>query len=135
MPKSPPENVKIVKVGQDAPVPTPTPTPLPKASVAGRKKSMRTFPKGILKKHTIKAVRDPARAPPMKKTKGTLRILTEKGIHARRQRIKKTVRTMPDHKVRETLKKAGMNVSYNTPPELAKEILEGGMEAGMIVVK
>ena len=133
MPKPAQENVKIVKVGQETPVATPTPVPSPKT--AGRKKSMKTFPKGILKKHTIKAVRDPARAPPMKKSKGTLRILTEKGIHARRQRIKKTVRTMPEHKVRETLKKAGMSLNPNTPPDLAKEILESGMEAGMIVVK
>jgi hypothetical protein len=133
MPKPAQENVKIVKMGQETPVATPTPVSSPK--IAGRKKSMKTFPRGILKKHTIKAVRDPAKAPPIKKSKGTLRILTEKGIHARRQRIKKTVRTMPEHKVRETLKKAGMSLNPNTPPELAKEILESGMEAGMIVVK
>jgi hypothetical protein len=130
MPKPSPDSVKIVKVGGDAPVPEP-----PKPVTAGRKKSMRTFPRGILKKHTIKAVRDPAKAPPLKKTKGTLRILTEKGVRLRRQHIKKTVRSMPDSKVRETLKKAGMPISSKTPSDLAKEILEGGVEAGMIVVK
>ena len=131
MPKPSPERVKIVKVGGDS---KPSPTP-PKPTSAGRKKSMKTFPRGILKRHTIKAVRDPARAPPLKKTRGTLRILTEKGVHLRRANIKKTVRNMPDAKVRETLKKAGMSISSKTPPDLAKEILEGGMEAGMIVVK
>ena len=124
------ESVKIVKVGGEMRVPVQA-----KPVIAGRKKSMRTFPRGILKKHTIKAVRDPAKAPPLKKTKGTLRILTERGVRMRRQTIKKTVRNMPDIKVRETLKKAGMPISPNTPPDLAKEILEGGMEAGMIVVK
>ena len=42
---------------------------------------------------------------------------------------------MPDRKVKEELKKAGMPVSEKTPPHIAKEILEGGMEAGMIVLK
>lgn len=135
MPKAPAENVKIVKVGQDVPAPAKA-AETPKPMSAGRKKSMKTFPRGILKKHTIKAVRDPAKAPPLKKsTKGTLRILTEKGVHLRRQHIKKTVKNMPDNKVRETLKKAGMPVGPKTPPHLAREILEGGVEAGMIVVK
>ena len=131
MPKTPPENVKIVKMGQEIPKTVEPSKPV----TAGRKKSMKTYPRGILKKHTIKAVRDPAKAPPLKKSKGTLRIMTERGIHLRRQNIKKTVRNMPDAKVRETLKKAGMSVSSKTPIELAKDILEGGMEAGMIVVK
>ena len=130
MPKPSQESVKIVKVGGEIPGAKES----PKTTSAGRKKSMKTFPRGILKKHTIKAVRDPARAPPLKKSKGTLRIMTEKGVHMRRQNIKKTVRNMPDAKVRETLKKAGMPVSQKTPIALAKDILEGGMEAGMIVV-
>jgi hypothetical protein len=40
---------------------------------------------------------------------------------------------MPDHKVRQVLKASGLPVSEKTPPHIAKEILEGGMEAGMIV--
>ena len=123
--------ITIQKVGQDAPtVEKPEP---PK--IAGRKKSMKTFPRGVLKKHTIKAVRDPAKAPPMKKRSGTLRILTEKGVAKKRQQIKHTVRNMSDFKVRETLRKAGMPVSDATPTPLARDILEGGVEAGMIVVK
>jgi hypothetical protein len=103
---------------------------------AGRKKTMKTFPKGILKT-TIKAVRDPAKAPPIRKSavRGTLRIMTEKGIEQRRKQIKKTIRNMSDRVVRDNLKKAGMAISEKTPSHIAKEILEGGMEAGMIVVK
>jgi hypothetical protein len=126
-----PDPVKIVKVDQQAPIPAPATT------TGGRKKSMRTFPRGILKrtgksKTKIEGVRDPAKAPPLRKS--TLRILTEKGIEKRRKQIKKTVRTMPDSKVRAVLQKAGMPVSSKTPPHIAKDILESGMEAGMIVV-
>lgn len=123
--------VKIVKIGQTAP-------PAPKAG-ATRRKSMRTYPRGVLKKKpvggaTIKAVHDPAKSPPVKRGKGTLRILTEKGASHRRAAIKHTVRNMPDHKVRDVLRKHGMPVGDKTPSALAKEILEGGVEAGMIVV-
>lgn len=122
----------IHKVGQIAPPPTESPEPV---KMAGRKKSMKTYPRGVLKRGTtIKAVRDPAKAPPMKHRKGTLRILTEKGAAKKRQHIKHTVRNMSDFKVRETLRKAGMPVNNATPAPLAKEILEGGVEAGMIVL-
>jgi hypothetical protein len=127
----PKDAVKIVKVGQTAPT-----TPAPAA--APRRKTMKTYPRGVLKRKggaTIKAVQDPAKPPPVKSNKGTLRILTEKGASKRRKTIKQTVRSMPDRKVRDVLRKNGMPVSDKTPPELAKEILEGGMEAGMIVAQ
>lgn len=129
--------VVITRVDHVAPT-----TPLSSAGSkhATRRRSMRTFPKGILKRGggtTIKAVRDPAKAPPSRKlaTKGTLRILTEKGMQKRRSNIKKTVKNMSDAKVRETLKNSKMAVNDKTPPHIARDILEGGMEAGMIVVK
>ena len=124
--------ITIQKVGGDAPPAVEKPEP-PK--VAGRKKSMKTFPRGVLKKHTIKAVRDPAKAPPLRKHKGTLRILTEKGASQRRKQIKHTIRNMSDYKVRETLRKGGLPVNESTPTALARDILEGGVEAGMIVLK
>ena len=99
---------------------------------------MRTFPKGILKRGgaAIKGVRDPAKSPPVRKSaKGTLRILTESGMQKRRTNIRKTVKNMSDAKVRDTLKKSKMHVSDKTPSQIARDILEGGMEAGMIVVK
>ena len=128
------DKVKIVKVGSTEP----TAAPPKKKSKA--KKSMKTYPHGVLKggktarqKVKIDAVRDPAKAPPVRKS--TLRILTEKGAEQRRKQIKHTIRSMPIHRVRETLQKAGVPVSSKAPPEIVRDILEGGMEAGMIVVK
>lgn len=130
------EKVKIVKIGEDG-----TPKPAPPPTGGKKKKSMRTYPHGVLKggktaRQKIVAVRDPAKSPPLNpKRKSTLRILTEKGAEKRRQQIKKTVRSMPDTKVRSVLKASGLPVSDKTPTHIAKEILEGGMEAGMIVVR
>lgn len=134
-----PDEFKVVKIGN-------TPPPSPK--VAGKKmtkprqtrrKSMKTYPRGIIKGSRAKstkfeAVRDPAKPPPMKKS-STLRILTEKGVEHKRQSIRKTVRNMSDGKVKQTLRASGYPVSDKTPPEIARQILEGGVEAGMIVAK
>jgi hypothetical protein len=122
--------VKIQKVDHVDPVPT-----------AGRHKSMKTFPRGVMKgtrkriggKEPIVGVKDPAKPPPVRK--GTLRILTDKGAKLRRKTIKQMVQSMSDAKVREHLKGSGIAVNPKTPPHLAREILEGGMEAGMIVAK
>jgi hypothetical protein len=131
------DKVKIVKVGAESASSPPSHPAPPKKKV---KKSMKTYPRGVLKggktakqKVKIEGVRDPAKAPPVRKS--TLRILTEKGAEHRRKQIKHTVRNMPIHRVRETLQKAGVPVSNKAPPEIARDILEGGMEAGMIVVK
>jgi len=129
-----PDEVRIVKMGGSSPLPAKPAPPSKK-----HKKSMRTYPRGVLKKGgktervkvKIEGVRDPSSPPPLRKS--TLRILTDKGASNRREHIRKTVRNMPIEKVRHTLKAAGLSVSPNTPPELAKEILAGGMEAGMIV--
>lgn len=108
--------------------------------VAGRHKSMKTFPRGVMKGartrkggSDIVGVKDPAKPPPSRK--GTLRILTDKGAKIRRKTIKQNVQSMTDGKVRDTLKKSNITVNPKTPPHIAREILEGGMEAGMIVVK
>jgi hypothetical protein len=130
------DGIKIVKVGQEESQPQPQPQPL--------KKSMKTYPRGVLKggrtakqkkKTKIQGVKDPAKAPPLRDRKSTLRILTEKGVERRRQHIKQTVRKMPDNKVRSILRASGLPVSDKTPGHIAKDILEGGMEAGMIVAK
>jgi hypothetical protein len=132
--------VKIVKVGAEphGRVPKPSPSTKKKVAKTPARKSMKTFPRGILKKGgakkthkaTIEPVRDPAKSPPVRKS--TLRILTEKGAEKRRQNIRKTVRSMPTHKVRETLAKSGIKLHAKTPDHLAKEILEGGVEGGLI---
>jgi hypothetical protein len=129
------DNVRIVKVGGTAATPKPAPPPAKKH----HKKSMRTFPRGVLKKGGkterakvhVEGVRDPSKPPPVRKS--TIRILTDKGASNRRDHIRKTVRNMPIEKVRQVLKASGIPISSKTPEPLAKEILEGGMEAGMIV--
>lgn len=121
--------MKIVKVGAEAPAPPPSGGV--KKTLKAKRKSMKTYPRGVLKGGKIEPVRDPAKSPPARKA--TLKILTDKGAERRRQKIRKTVRAMPDHKVRQVLKASGLPVSDKTPAAIAKEILEGGMEAGMIV--
>jgi hypothetical protein len=130
----PADAIKIVKVGgSSASASTPRPKPV--------KKTMRTYPRGIMKKggappKGIKAVSDPAKSPPIASgRKSTLRILTETGAAKRRETIHKKVKSMPIGAVRETLRRSGLPISDKTPPHIAKEILEGGMEAGMIVSK
>jgi len=123
--------MKIVKVGADPPAPATSGGKKKAHTQKLKKKSMKTYPRGVLKGGKIEPVRDPSKAPPARKS--TLRILTEKGEENRRKKIRKTIRGMPDHKVRQVLKASGLPVSEKTPPHIAKEILEGGMEAGMIV--
>ncbi len=126
--------MKIVKVDGLSPQPTPAAS---KKQPQTRHSKKPAF--GILKggktarsKARLEAVRDPARSPPTRKS--TLRILTEGGRERRLRSIKQTVRSMPIAKVRKTLEDAGLPVK-KAPDTLARQILEGGMEAGMIVPK
>jgi hypothetical protein len=113
----------------------------PEVNKPNRHKSMRTFPRGVMKGTRSKSrggsefvgVKDPAKPPPSRK--GTLRILTKKGADMRRNTIKQSVRAMTDAGVRFALKKSNITVNPKTPPHIAREILEGGMESGMIVAK
>ena len=96
---------------------------------------MKTFPKGILKKTAkVKPVRDPAKAPPLKKgvRKHTVRVLTEKGVESRRKTIRHRIRKLKDEDVRAKLQKAGVSHNPKTPPHVLRDMLEGGVEAGMI---
>ena len=116
-------DIRVVRVDREAPSDLSPPTP----KKAGRK-TMKTFPRGVLKKTAkIRPTRNPTKAPPRRK--GTLRILTDKGIEHRRKRIETTVRNLPDAKVKETLEKSGFKVKN---PKIAREILKGGMEAGFL---
>jgi len=128
--------IKIVKVGDTPAQQAAARKPKPLARPV--KKTMRTFPRGVLKKKGgvagMKAVSDPAKSPPVAPgRKSTLRILTEKGVSRRRETIHKKVKSMSAGTVRETLRRSGLPISDKTPPHIAKEILEGGLEAGMIV--
>jgi len=116
--------IKIVKTGG---APAPAPAPTPKAG----KRTQKTYPKSSLRMtRKAEGVRDPARPPPFRK--GTLRILTESGRKKRERNIRRTVRSMTDMQARDHLRKAGIKVSSKAPPHLVKEILDGGMTAGMI---
>jgi hypothetical protein len=119
--------VKIVKVGS-------SPPPPPTTKTAGRKKSMRTFPRGILRgtaRSKVKPVRDPAKPPPVKAGR-TLRIMTDKGAENRRERIRKTIRAMPDNVLRHRLRKGGVKISDKAPKKLVEEIATSAQEAGMV---
>ena len=124
--------VKIIKADSSKPVIT---IEEPQTATARPRKTMKTYPKGVLKKTAkIKPVRDPAKAPPFKKgvRKHSVRVLTEKGIESRRKTIRAKIKSMKDDEVRERLKRAKVSHNPKTPPHVLRDILEGGMEAGMI---
>ena len=79
-------------------------------------------------------MQDPAKPPPLKRGR-TLRILTEKGAEKRRERIRKTVRSMPAKALREKLQKSGIPVGGKAPEELVRQIAGSAMEAGMLSPK
>jgi hypothetical protein len=132
--------VKITKVGEDETVrPSKTEVALvsqnkPIPVLGGKKhKTLKTFPRGILKTSKIKPVSDPAKHPPMKKgsKKHTIRLLSDSDVSRRRKTIKKKISKMSDSKVREVAVKSGLSKG-NAPPKLLREIVEGGMIAGFI---
>lgn len=98
-----------------------------------RRKTLKTYPRGILKTAKIKPVSDPAKHPPLKKgsKKHTIRLLSDTAVSQRRKTIKKKVSKMSDSKVREVAMKAGLSKG-NAPPKLLRDIVEGGMIAGFI---
>ncbi len=107
--------------------------------IAGKKggKTIKTFPKGILKTAKIRPVSDPARPPPIKKImkKHTIRLLTEKGSRRHRKTLKKQISKMSNEKVRDLVMKNGLLKNANTPPAILREILEGGAIAGFVSLK
>jgi len=126
--------VKIIKADSSKPVLT-IQEPQTATARPQRKATMKTYPKGVLKKTAkIKPVRDPAKAPPFKKgvRKHSVRVLTEKGIESRRKTIRAKIKSMKDDEVRERLRRAKVSHNPKTPPHVLRDILEGGMEAGMI---
>jgi len=109
---------------------------VPDKPVGGKKhKTLKTFPRGIMKssKVKIKPVSDPAKHPQLKKTmkKHTIRFLTDSGVNFRRKTIKKKLSKMSNEKVKELAIKSGLSKG-NAPPEIIRQIVEGGMLAGFI---
>lgn len=117
--------VKITKLGQEDPKVQPKPTG------SSRKKTLKTFPRGILK---VKGVSDPAKSPPIRKTarQHTISILTEKGAKRHRKTIHKKVKSLSNEKVKQLVEKHGLLKNKNTPVSIQRDMLEGGAIAGFI---
>lgn len=133
--------MNITKMGADEPVsrkitPEEKTTPNPLASSYGGKKTLKTFPRGILKtaKVKIKGVADPAKAPPLKSSikKHTIRILTDKGLKKHRKTIKKKISKMSDAKAKEIAMRAGLVKSASMPGGMVKDVLAGAVTAGFV---
>lgn len=131
------KTITITKLDQYAEKPTVS----REQPVAGKKapKTMRTFPKSILKtakqhKTILKPVSDPARSPPLKKNMKhhTIRLITDKGSRRHRKTLKKQIAKMSNEKVRDLIMKNGLLKNPNTPPAIMREMLEGGAIAGFV---
>jgi len=134
------DGYKVVRVGHTAPTDTKKPEP------QGGKKPVKKYvashnkkPKfGVLKggktarnKPRFEGVKDPAKAPPSKKSK-TLRILTDRGLTLRRRKIVDDTAKTPIGKIRQTLRAHGLPIKETTPDKIARKIYEDAQEAGMI---
>lgn len=132
------EKVVITKMGSE---PSPAKFPIkpvedPKLDGGKKKKkTLKTFPRGILKtaKVNIRPVADPAKRPPLRRsmTKRTIRLLTDKNVNDRRKTIKQKVESLKDGKVRELVIKHKLSKG-NGPTSLLRQILEGGMLSGFV---
>lgn len=112
----------------------PEPIPIMKKEKGGR--TMKTFPRGVLKtvKHKIKPVSDPAKPPPLKKTmkKHVIQLMTDKGVRRHRKTLKKQISKMSDEKVKQLVMKHGLLKNQNTPTSIMRDMLEGGAIAGFV---
>jgi hypothetical protein len=120
------KKIVITKIGDTPPPPK-----------EGGRKTVKTFPRGILKRTSklhLKGVTDPAKSPPLKKgmKKHTLRLLTEKGMKKYRKTMKNRIAKMSDAKVKQTVQTAGLVTNPNTPPEISRQILDNAISAGFI---
>lgn len=126
--------VKITKMDSPSKIPV-KPVEDPKLDGGKKKKTVKTYPRGIMKtaKLKIKPVSDPAKHPPLKKfmKKHTIRLLTDSGVHHRRKTIKQKIDKMSDSKVKDMVMKAGLSKGSG-PPGLLRQILEGGMMSGFV---
>jgi len=112
------EKLTITKVGENT-----------KVQLAGKKvrKTVKTFPRGILK------VKDPAKAPPLRKT-AKIKLVTESGTKKYRRTIRKKLNKMSNEKVKALAQKHGLIKGSGTPPALIRDIVEGGAIAGFISI-
>ena len=94
---------------------------------------------GILKggktarnKPRFEGVADPAKAPPSRKVGKTLRILTEKGMLKRRNRITSNASKLNIAAIRQTLRRNKLPIKDSTPDKIVRKIYSDAQEAGMI---
>ena len=115
------EKLTITKVGGNS-----------QLQLAGKKsrRTVKTFPRGILK------VKDPAKAPPLRKTarQSKIRLVTEAGTKKYRRTIRKKLEKMSNEKVKALAQKHGLLKGSGTPPALIRDIVEGGAIAGFISI-
>lgn len=125
------KSITIQKMGGEEPKPV--------IVKAGARKTLKTFPRGIMKKaskFTLKGVTDPAKSPPLKKgmRKHTLRLLTEKGMKKHRKTLKRRISSMSDSKVQEVVRGKGLVLNPKTPPAISRQILDNAVSAGFVSV-
>jgi hypothetical protein len=123
------KKITIQKMGDE-------PTPIVKA---GARKTVKTFPRGIMKKSskfTLKGTSDPAKSTALKKgmRKHTLRMLTEKGLKKHRKTLKRRISSMSDSKVQEVVRGKGLVLNSKTPPAISRQILDNAVSAGFVSV-
>jgi hypothetical protein len=109
------------------------------AAKSGGRKTVKTFPRGIMKKSskfTLKGTSDPAKSPPLKKgmKKHTLRMLTESGMKKHRKTLKRRISGMSDSKVKEIVSTKGLVLNPKTPPAISRQILHNAVSAGFVSV-
>lgn len=125
------DKIKIVKLDQVA---EPVVSPIKKAGK--RVKTMKTFPRGVMKRSTAKTipVSDPAKPPPLKKgmRRHTIRLFTPLGEKRRQKTIKHRVSKMSDKQVTALITKHDLLKNPTTPSRIKREMLAGAMLAGFI---
>jgi hypothetical protein len=123
------KKITIQKVGAEEPKPE---------IKAGARKTIKTFPRGILKKKkfTLKGVTDPAKSPSLKKgmRRHTLRMLTEKGLKKQRKTLKNKIAGMKDKEIKELVTRKGLAPNPKTPTEISRQILDNAVSAGFVSI-
>jgi len=125
------KKIVIQKMGDD--------TTLSAVTTGAKRKTVKTFPRGVLKKTSkfqLRGVKDPAKSPPLKKgmQKHTLRMLTEKGLRKHRKTLKRRLASLPDSKIKEIVSAKGLVKNPKTPAHISRQILDNAMAAGFVSV-
>jgi hypothetical protein len=111
--------------------------PVPQKSKTGHGKSLKTFPKGVLKKTSkfhVKGVADPSKPPPMKQgmKKHTLKMFTSKGLSRHRKTMKQKIKKMKPEELEKIMAGSNLKLSPNTPKNIRDQIVENAVSAGFL---